>query len=207
MASSVSFFQLLQHKSLVFPDLATDKGPLDSWGKFKLAANNSVALSTIGAALIGSAYGQAINSPAGYGQGGEGYGKRFGADMARAASANMFGDFVIASLTHEDPRFYVKKHLNFKESVKYAAVRMVITRSDSGERAISYSDLLGPLAGEALANTYYPEGDKGVGSTFTRYASDLGWKFAGNLLRQYWPEINRKLRLAPEPAPGTTSGH
>ena len=206
MQSSVAFFQLLQQKSLVFPDLATDRGPISSWDKFKLAANNSVALSTIGAALIGSAYGQAVNSPAGYGQGGEGYGKRFGADMTRAASANMFGTFLIASLTHEDPRFYVKRHLKFKDSVKYSAVRLVITRSDSGARVISYSDLLGPLAGEALANTYYPEGDRGVGSTFTRYASDLGWKFAGNLLRQYWPTINRKLRLAPEPAPSSASG-
>ena len=207
MQSSVAFIQLLQRKSLMFPDLATNQGPLDSWGKFKLAANKSVALSTIGAALIGSAYGQAINSPAGYGQGAAGYGKRFGADMARAASASMFGTYMIGSVMHEDPRFYVKKHLNFKESVKYAAVRLVITRSDSGERAVSYADILGPLAGETLANTYYPEGSRGVGSTFTRYASDMGWKFAGNLLRQYWPEINRKLQLAPEPAPDAASGH
>jgi hypothetical protein len=71
---------------------------------------------------------------------------------------------------------------------------------------VSYSDLLGPLAGEALANTYYPEGARGVGSTFTRYAYDLGWKFAGNLLRQYWPQINRGLRLLPEPQPTKASG-
>jgi hypothetical protein len=36
-----------------------------------------------------------------------------------------------------------------------------------------------------------------VGSTFTRYAGDLAWKFGGNLVRQYWPQINRKLKLAP----------
>ena len=54
--------------------------------KFKLAVNNSVSLATIGAALVGAAYGQAINSPEGYGQGAEGYGKRFGSGMARAAS-------------------------------------------------------------------------------------------------------------------------
>jgi hypothetical protein len=134
MARSVSFFQLLQEKSLVFPDLATDRGPLDSWGKFKLAANNSIALPTIGAALVGSAYGQASQQSRGIRTGGAGYGKRFGADMARAASANMFGTFLVASLTHQDPRFYVQKHLNFKESVKYAATRLVIARSDSGER-------------------------------------------------------------------------
>lgn len=198
-----SLFGLLQRKSLVFPNLATGNEPLDSWQKFKLAANNSVSLATVGAALVGSAFGQAINSPAGYGQGGEGYAKRFGADMARAASSNLFGTFLIASLLHEDPRFYVKKHLTFKQSVKYAAVRLAITRSDSGERVVNFAGLLGPLAGEGLANTYYPEGNRGVGSTFIRYASDLGWAFGGNVLRQYWPKINRKLRLVPPPATST----
>jgi len=202
--SGMAFFQLLQRKSLVFPDLATNAGPLDHWRKFELAANNSVSPPTVGAALTASAFGQAINRPAGYGQGGEGYGKRFGADMARSASANLFGTFLIASAFHEDPRFYVKRNLSFKQSVKYAGVRLAITRSDSGERVINFAGLLGPLAGEALANTYYPQGSRGVGSTFVRYASDLGWKFGGHLSRQYWPNINRKLRLVPpaaEPAP------
>jgi hypothetical protein len=200
LRSGVVFFQLLQRKSLVFPDLATNTGPLGSWQKFKLAANNSVSLSTTGAALISSAFGQAIDSPAGYGQGGEGYGKRFGAHMARAASSNLFGTFLLASVLHEDPRFYVKKDLSFKQAVKYAAVRVAVTRSDSGEQAVDFAGLLGPLAGEGLANSYYPEASRGVGGTFTRYASDLGWKFGGNLLRQYWPKINKKLRLAPATA-------
>jgi hypothetical protein len=196
---SVDLFRLLQQKSLVFPDLATDRGPLSSWQKFKLASNNSVALSTIGAALIGSAYGQAINSPSGYHQGAEGYAKRFGADMVRAASDNLFGNFLLASAFHQDPRFYVRKNLSFKQSVEYAALRVMVTRSDSGEKRVNYSGLIGPLMGEGLANAYYPDENRTVGSTFTRYASDLGWKFGGNLLRQYWPTINRRLRLASEP--------
>ena len=196
LQSSMSF---LQRKSVFFPNLATNSGPLSVWQKFKLAANNSVSLSTAGASLLGAADGQAVNSPSGYGQGGEGYGKRFGANMARAASNNLFGTFLLASALHEDPRFYVKKGLSFKQSVKYAASRLVKTRSDSGEEVIYFAALLGPVAGEALANTYYPPGNRGVGHTFVRYASDQGWKFAGNLLRQYWPSINKKLKLVPYP--------
>ena len=108
LASGVGFVQLLERKSLVFPDLATNRGPLNSWGKFKLAANNSVSLSTVAAALLGSAYDQAIDSPSGYGQGGSGYGKRFGSGIARSASDNLFGTFLLASALHEDPRFYVR---------------------------------------------------------------------------------------------------
>jgi hypothetical protein len=195
---SVEVVRLLQKKSLVFPDLATSQGPLTSWQKFKLAANNSVSLSTIAAAAAGAGVSQARDTPSGYHQGWEGYGKRFGADMARAASDNMFGTFLLASALHQDPRFYVRENLSFKQTVEYSAVRLVFTRSDSGERVVNYSGLIGPLMGEGLANAYYPDENRTVGGTFTRYASDLGWRFAGNMLRQYWPTINRRLRLASE---------
>jgi hypothetical protein len=205
LQNSVAMVLTLQNRSRVFPDLATSTGPLDSWQKFKLAANNSLALSTLGAALVGSSYGQATDSPAGYGQEIGAYGKRFGADIARVASSNFFGTFLIASVTHEDPRFYVQKQSNLPISAEYAARRLVFTRTDSGKQVVNFYGLLGPLAGEALANTYYPQGSRGVGNTLIRYASDQGWRFCGNLLRQYWPTINRRLQLVPENSPTSTA--
>jgi hypothetical protein len=207
LQSGVALFQVLQKKSRVFPDLATNVEPFGAWQKFKLAANNSVSISTIGQALIAAGFSQAIDSTSGYGQGFDGYAKRFGANMARSASDNLFGTFLIASALHEDPRFYVKKGLSVKETLKYAAYRVVYTRSDSGEKVINFDGLLGPLASEGLANTYYPETNRGVGSTFTRYASDEGWKFCGNVVRQYWPRINRKLRILPEPQAASPASH
>ena len=130
------------------------------------------------------------------------------ASLSIKPSANLFGTFAIASVMHEDPRFYVRKGLSFGQTVKYSAVRMAITRSDSGKPVVDYAGLLGPLAGEFLANTYFPEGNRDVSDALIRYAVDLGWKFGGNLLRQYWPSINRKLRLAPlvpEPTPEPTA--
>ncbi|HEY1897683.1 MAG TPA: hypothetical protein VGG62_15490 [Terracidiphilus sp.] len=204
LTGGIHLVQLLERKSLVFPDLATNKTPFGTGDKFKLAVNNSVSLAAIGAAAVSAAYGQAVDTPEGYGQGAEGYGKRFGSGMARVASANLFGTFAIASVMHEDPRFYVRKGLSFGQTVKYSAVRIAITRSDSGKPVIDFAGLVGPLAGEFLANTYFPEGNRGVSDALIRYAADLGWKFGGNLLRQYWPSINRKLRLlpsGPEPTP------
>src|SRR3954470_3276255 len=197
LKSSVGVFKILQKKSVVFPDLATGEGALSSREKFELAANNSVSLATIGGALLGSAYNQAVDSPSGYGQGGEGYAKRFGSDMARDASQNLFGNFLLASAFHQDPRFFVKKNLSFGQSVEYAALRVVITSTDGGEKQVNYSGLIGPAMAEGLANAYWPEEDRSAGSTLTRYASDLGWRFGGNLLRQYWPTINKRLRLLP----------
>ena len=199
--SGVDIFLTLQKKSLVFPDLATSEGALTSWDKLKLAANNTASLSSVTAVFIGSLYGQATNNPSGYGQGWGPYGQRLGADMARVASYNLFGTFAIASVTHEDPRFYVKKDLDVKQSLLYCASRLVLTRSDSGAEVVNYSGILGPLAAEGLANTYYPAGSRGFGNTMIRYSTDVGWRFAGHVLRQYWPEINRRLATSTEVKP------
>jgi hypothetical protein len=196
----MAFFQVLDRKSVVFPDLATNQGPLSPWQKFQLAANKSVSVSTIGTALFASAFSSATDQTPGFGDEFGGWAKRFGADMARSASNNFFGTFLIASVVHEDPRFYVEKDLSFKQTVKYAAVRLVWTRSDNGDPMFNYSGTLGTLAGEALANTYYPEENRGVSSTFIRFGSDMAWRFGGNMLRQYWPKINKKLKLTPAPS-------
>jgi len=195
--SGNAFFQLLQRKSAVFPDLATDEGTLNSWQKFQLAANGSVSAAAVSKALLAAGFSQTVETIPGFGQEWGGYGKRFGGVMARSASNNFFGTFLLASALHQDPRFYVRNNLSFGQSVKYAVVRLVITRSDSGKQAVNYSGMLGTLASEALANTYYPRGSRGVSSTFIRYASDMGWRLGGNILRQYWPKINKRLKLLP----------
>ena len=189
--------ELVSTKSRVFPDLAYNSARLTPWQKFQLASNNSVSVSTFGVAIISAAWGQALDHPYGYGEGGEAFGKRFGANMARSASDNMFGTFLVASAFHEDPRFYVRHNLTFSQTLKYGAVRVAVTRGDSGARTVNLAGLLGPLASEALANTYFPEPDRTFERTMTRYGSDLAWKFAGNVLRQYWPAINKKLRIMP----------
>ncbi len=177
-------------------------------GSFELAADNSVSLSTFGIAILSSGWGQAVDRPSGWGEGGEAFGKRLGANLARSASDNLFGTFLVASMLHEDPRFYVRRNLSFRQSLKYSAARVFLTRSDFGDSVVNYAGLIGPLASEGLANAYYPDRNRTAGSTLTRYGSDLAWKFGGNLLRQYWPAINRKYHLTPAkqipPAPPGT---
>lgn len=199
--SGVAMALTLQKKSVIFPDLATNQRRLSGWDKCKLAANTAAAPSTVGAALLGSAVGQARGAPYGYGGGIGGYGKRFGADLARSASYNVFGPCIIAASTHEDPRFFVLDQLGFRQSLKYAAVRLVMTRNDDGKPVINYSGLAGSLAAEILADAYYPAGSRGPGSTAIRYAADMGTRYAGHMLRQYMPKLDKKLKLSPQTPP------
>jgi len=186
--------ELVARRSWVFPNLAMSTEPLTLQRKFGLFAGNSVSIFTIVGAAMGAGINQARNTQTGYGQGAEGYFKRFGASMASAASNNFFGTFLLPSLLHQDPRFFVRDTGNIGDKVGYAASRIFITRSDRGGEAINWSGILGPLAGSALANTYLPDDSQGVGNTFSRWAISLGGTAASNVLREFWPSINRKLR-------------
>src|ERR1019366_2091938 len=78
----VALYNLLQKKSVVFPDIAYGTERLSAGQKFQLFVDNSVSVDSVTWAVLGSAVGQATDSPTGYGQEWGGYGKRFGSDMA-----------------------------------------------------------------------------------------------------------------------------
>ena len=159
--------------------------------------NNSASLSTLVASAFSAGIGQAEDYPHGYGQGAEGYGKRFGASMARTASNEFFGTFMLASMLGQDPRFFPQADPTLGGSIKYAVKRVFVTRNDEGNDVANWSGLLGPLMGEGLANAYWPEEDRTAGQTFKRYGVDIGTRAGFNILRNYWPVLFKKLRGSP----------
>jgi hypothetical protein len=189
----VQLFNLLERKSIVFPDIAADTTALSTGQKFQLFVDNSVSVHTIMGSVLGSAIGQADNSPTGFGQGWDAYGKRFGSSMARGASAEFFGTFVLASALHEDPRFFPEVNPRFVHGVKYSVKRLFVARNDAGRDTVNVSGLVGPLMAEGLANVYWPDRNRTVGDTLLRYGIGLATRAGGNMIREYWPVLRRKM--------------
>jgi hypothetical protein len=186
---------ILGRRSFFFPDLATTPTPLGTKQKFQLFVDQSVAPSRFMSSGFTAGIGQARDSLRGYGEGGTGYGKRFGSSMASAASSNFFGTFLLASALHRDPRFFVSMHSGVGYRIGYAITRIVIGRTDDGRNAANWPGMLGPLLAESLANSYLPEQERTAGNTFQRYGWRIGANTAGNVLREYWPVIFRSLHL------------
>ncbi len=193
----LAIYNLLERKSVVFPDIAYSTERLSMEQKFKLSVDNSVSVDSIAWAALGSAVSQAADSPTGFNQGWNGYGKRFGADLARESSSELFGTFLLASWLHEDPRFYSEINPPLLHAVKYSAQRVFIMRNDDGHDVIGWSKLGGPLMSEALANVYYPDRNRTVGDTLLRYGLDLASRMGGNMLREYWPTVLNKMSHTP----------
>jgi hypothetical protein len=189
----VALYNLLQKKSIVFPDIAANQERLSAGQKFQLFVDNSGSIHTLSWSILGSALGQADNSPTGFGQGWDAYAKRFGSSMARGASNEFFGTFVISSVLHLDPRFYPEVNPTLPQAAKYSVQRVFIMRNDEGRDVVAWSRLVGPLMAESLANVYWPERNRTVGDTLFRYGVDLATRAGGNMLREYWPVVYRKL--------------
>ena len=166
--------------------------PLTSGQKFKLAAQY-LNLYTVVFVAAEAGINQARNSPSDYGQGVEGYAKRYGAGFADGLSAGVFITGVYPSLLHQDPRYYRMGEGGFSHRFVYSASRILVTRQDSGKKAFNFSEVLGSFSSSALAMTYYPKSERDFSNVAERAGIQFAFDAGFNVLKEFYPEIERKI--------------
>lgn len=191
--------RLLARRSIFFPDLAANKLALTPLQKLELATDNSVAPSMVLGDLISAGIDQATNSLQGYGQEYAGFGKRFGSALATSTTNQYFKTFLLPTLLHDDPRYFVLLHGTTTKRVLYAITRVIVTRTDAKTEGVNWPGIAGPLMAEGLANVYLPPEQRTVGKTFRRYGIRIGVGAAANIVKEYWPTIFKRLRLSDSP--------
>jgi hypothetical protein len=187
--------QVLGRRSIFFPELAHERRPLSSKEKFELALDETIAPSRFIGSLFTAGISQARNSLPDYGQGWDGYGKRYGSSVASNATSHLFGTGLLPSVTHEDPRYFVKLFGSPRSRILYAMSRVLITRTDDGRSTFNWSNVMGGLMAESLAVSYLPDSERTAGKTFTRFGVRLGFSALDNVVKEYWPTIFKGLRI------------
>jgi Carboxypeptidase regulatory-like domain len=163
-----------------------DAVPLTSKQKFGLAWKTVIDPVTI--VLVGGVAGveQAQNHFSGYGQGAQGYGKRFGAGYADTVAGTFIGAAILPSLLKQDPRYFYKGTGSISSRALYAIGNSVICKGDNGHWQANYSNILGSLAAGGISNLYYPAADRdGAGLTFANAAIGLGATAIANLAQEF----------------------
>jgi hypothetical protein len=175
--------------------------PLNTKQKFELAWKST--LDPVTFAITGAVAGiqQANNQFSGYGQGAQGYAKRYGASYADVAISTFIGGAILPSIFKQDPRYFYKGTGSKRSRAFYAIANSVICKGDNGHWQTNYSGILGGLAAGGISNLYYPASDRGAGLTFENAAIGIGATAAANLLQEF---VIRKLTShVPSNAPGT----
>jgi Carboxypeptidase regulatory-like domain len=164
--------------------------PLDTKQKYELAWKSTLDPATFVVAGAIAGVQQATNSFSGYGQGAQGYAKRYGATYADILTGTFLGSAVFPSLMHQDPRYFYKGTGSVKSRFYYAIANAVICKSDTMHWQLCYSSLLGSLVAGGISNAYYPASDRGAALTFENFGIGIGATAGVNLLQEF---VLRKL--------------
>lgn len=183
----------------VIPDYQTvneTKGkaaPLTVRQKWDLALKETVDPFNIASAAMAAAFSQKGNQTPKYGEGGPAYGERFIAANADFATQNFFSAGLLASVLHQDPRYFRKgPESRVFNRIFYSLSRLVIARQDAGGSAFNTSGIGGMMMGIAASNLYYPSKSVSARVMAGRIETSLFGGATGNLMSEFWPDIQKK---------------
>ena len=166
--------------------------PLTPRGKLTIAWQDTTDRAIFVQAAFLAGIGQWTNDNPSFGQGMEGYAKRYAASYADFAIQNFMTEGLFPTVLHQDPRYFRRRTGTGRSRLGYAVSRLFITRTDSGKHQFNYSEVVGGATSLAISNAYYLDG-RSVGNNLGRYAVQLGFDAASNVLKEFWPDLKRKL--------------
>jgi hypothetical protein len=168
--------------------------PMRPKEKWALAVRETVDPFNVVNAALGAGFSQAANQTPKYGTGGAAYGMRFGAALADFGTQNFFSAGVLACLLHQDPRYFRKgPEAGIMKRVGYSASRIFVARQDSGRSAFNASGVFGMALGIGASNLYYPSASISSSVMVGRVYTSLTGALSGNLLSEFWPDVQQKL--------------
>jgi Carboxypeptidase regulatory-like domain len=160
--------------------------PLTTHQKYALAWRSNIDPFTF---LINGAFAgveQADNTFAGYGQGMQGYAKRFGANYADTFISTEIGGAILPSLLKQDPRYFYKGTGTIRARIGYAIANAVVCKGDNMRWQFNFSGILGGMAAGGISNLYYPASDRsGAALTFENLAIGLGESAVQNVFQEF----------------------
>jgi hypothetical protein len=166
--------------------------PLSTGQKYQLFFRSATDPWPFVLTAVGAGLDQAENSFPQYGQGAQGYAKRYGAAYTDYFTGNFFGNAVLAGLFKEDPRYYQKGSGSYTSRILWAAGGTVWCKRDSGTWGPNYANVIGNLIGGAISNFYYPANQRTVGGTLGRGFAVTAQAIIGSEVIEFWPDLVRR---------------
>ncbi len=165
--------------------------PLTPNQKLRIAVKDSFDYPLIFIAAAYAGLYQAEGNHPEFGQGAKGYFSRLGTSYADQVDGNMLTEGFLPVLFREDPRYFRMNQGSIKRRAWYAASRVFITRTDSGNNSFNFAEVVGNGIAAGIALSYYPDSRSG-GDYVENWLTQIGTDAASQMLKEFWPDIKRK---------------
>ncbi|HTR25254.1 MAG TPA: carboxypeptidase-like regulatory domain-containing protein [Terriglobales bacterium] len=158
--------------------------PLTTKMKFELAYKSLTSPVLFARAAGWAGVQQAADTPD-YRQGAKGYGKRLGADLAGGTTEGLFGNAILPSLLHQDPRYFYQGSGTKKSRALHAILAPFICKGDNGAWQPNYSQWGGSLISSSISMAYYPQSNRNAGHVFGSFGVGMALHVAGSLAQEF----------------------
>jgi hypothetical protein len=167
--------------------------PQSAKGKLLNATQDSFDYSSF--VFVGALAGIALaqRSTPEFGHGSAGYGRYYWHSLVDQTDENYLVEGFMPILFRQDTRYYTLGRGGVLKRSFYAVSRAVITRTDAGESAANYSELIGAGAAAGLSNLYYPGRERTWTKTGQRWVLNVGLDVMAQTFKEFWPDVNHKL--------------
>ncbi len=166
--------------------------PLTAKQKFSIATQDAFDRGTfiLAAAFAGEA--QLTNSNPAFGQGAAGYARYLAAAYGDYAIGDFMTEAIYPVMLHQDPRFFQRGTGSAGSRFAYAVGQTVVTHGDNGHIQFNFSEVLGNSTAVLISNAYYKNG-RDVNDNVIKLAQQIGVDAVSNVLKEFWPDVRRKL--------------
>ncbi len=172
-----------------------DVKPLTPKEKARLAVRN--LLDPFNAVTIAGNAGISVGSDAHspYGPGMPGFGRYVGVSYAEDVTSEVFGTFLIPSITHQDPHYHRMPKASIPRRALHAVVQIAWTQGDNGKGMLNYANLLGSGIENEIVNLYVPGLQTNGTATASRYATGLATAPIDNFITEFLPDVARRIHV------------
>ena len=167
--------------------------PLTARQKIAIAAKDSFDIPVYPTAGLFACLYQIENQNPSFGQGMQGYAKRFVTAYGDQTIGNMMTEGLVPALIHADPRYFRLGEGGKLHRTLYALEQIVVTKMDSGHRTFNFEEWGGNAAAAAISNAYYPD-TRTASDNVQKLLIDCGTDAFSNVLKEFWPDVKRKLQ-------------
>lgn len=166
--------------------------PITVKQKFVIASQDSFDRGTVILAAAFAGEGQLTNSNKAFGQGAAAYGRYFGTSYADFVIGDFMTEAIYPSLFRQDPRYFSRLKGSAWSRIGYAVGQIVVTHGDSGRTQFNFSEIVGNSTAVAISQAYY-QNNRDASDAVVKLVEQLGVDAAANVLKEFWPDINRKM--------------
>jgi hypothetical protein len=167
--------------------------PLSSSEKFKIASQDAFDRGTLVLSALFGAEGQLSNANRSFGQGIAGFGRYSGAAFGDFVIGDYMTEAVFPTMLHQDPRYFRRSTGSGWSRLGYAMGQIFWTHRDSGGTQFNYSEVIGNSAAVAISNAYYAD-NRTPANALSKLGMQLSVDMAANILKEFWPDLERKFR-------------